>query len=103
MFRRVIVLVIAAAVIVSLLTGCGISEGQIIDKQYSPAHTTTTTQIQYNPATKSNMIIPIIKNEPDRWKFKLKNNDDTGWIYVSKIVYDKFEIGDYYNANNFHE
>ena len=84
--------VVAAAAGVLVLTGCGGPEtGEVVDKDYSPAFTTTTSIC--SPVGNVTVCTPQTHYYPESWDLRLKNGDDEGWVGVSEETYNRCEIG----------
>nr|DAF82017.1 MAG TPA: adhesin [Caudoviricetes sp.] len=87
------------------LTGCKmrLTEGEICDKQFLPAHTQTMLipMTHTNGKTSYTTYIPMVYSYPDRWCIRIQalNPNDKGRYesaiyYVTKDVYDECEIGE---------
>lgn len=93
---------ISLLVLVSLFTwGCGnkLKEGEVYDKEFKPAHTTTVfiPVVMSNGKSSTTVIVPYFYFYPDRYVIKIKAFKDDEWlkneIYVSKDVYEGIDIG----------
>lgn len=80
------------------LVGCSaIDSGTITGKAYEPASSwTQMTCAGYNSNGTCFSYVPITYNDPEHWRFDIKKDDDTGWVYVSETTYNEYEIGDYF-------
>lgn len=92
----------ALIALIAVLTACapGISSGTIIDKRHKDAWVQTTFVQQctgYRNGICSGWItVPRYLYWPEAWKFHLATDTDEGWLNVSSVVYNKYEVGDYY-------
>ncbi len=64
--------------------------GVIIEKEFTPAHTTTT--LTYNATLK--MSTPSTIYHPDEWSLLIKIGQEDSWISVSEQYYNRHETGD---------
>jgi len=91
------VIIIGFILFLVLLTGCGpiITKGHIVDKKFTAAHT-TTVDVQVD-----DISIPITTYHPDSWDITFENSTENGklrrTIDVSKEIYDRHKIGDWYD------
>lgn len=89
-------LILIEIILIISLTACGYGElkGKIVDKNYSPAK--TTTQFYY---IKGHMY-PRIYRKPQRWEIKIQKTESgetkTTWVGVTEEYYNNSKIGDYY-------
>jgi uncharacterized protein YceK len=93
--KRFLLLIIVA---IFMLSGCSsIGSGLITQKTNYPAH--------YNPVlycaaygVKGTCSVWITRQDyiPESWKFDIKDQKNTGWVYVNKQTYNDYEVGDYY-------
>lgn len=74
-----------------------LTEGMVVDKSFTPAHTTTYTSRIWTGKT----AVPRIRlvRHPDVWTIKVsgisdKGDEKTEWWTVSEDVYNSVEIGD---------
>jgi len=63
--------------------------GNVIEKTFTPAHTTTV--MIYNAVTKTNM--PQIVRHPDDWSVSIKIDGLIGVVSIAKDVYSKLKKG----------
>ena len=91
-------------IIILCFTACSVvKHGKVIDKKYVPSHTVA----YYHKVGKS--IVPITHTEPEKWYITVQGYseedgvideseiDDTQYS-VSESVYNKYEIGDEFDA-----
>lgn len=91
-------------ILTMIITGCSaVIHGKVIDKTYIPSHTVT----HYHKVGK--VIVPMTHTEPEKWYITVQGHleedgvvdeseiDDTQYI-VSESVYNKYEIGDEFDA-----
>lgn len=94
-------ILIAAAVAVVVLAGCGkqLTEGEVYEKQFIPAHTQRMVIPHriYNGKTSTTILIPYIRYYPDTWKVYIKAFQDDEWKTTSYCVpedtYNQVQIG----------
>lgn len=94
---------ISTALLLLLLTGCGdrITQGEVVEKEYEPAHTITQLMpmTQYNGQTTYITFIPIVHAVPDTWRIKIQQFNEqkgkmlTATYSVTEEVYNSVEIG----------
>lgn len=91
---------LSAVVLGLLLAGCSsISAGTITDKGHSEGYDYYTFICgSYNSDGVCMVQVPIQQHQPPSWSFSLKDGKETGWTYVTEDTYNRYEIGDYYNA-----
>lgn len=105
------------------LTACAPEQGDIVDKKYEPERTWYTTEPIYvtesyscsktrtttsngktttrtYPATCTRQVQrgseQVEHYSPEKFRLKITDGDDTGWVAVPERTYDKADIGDYY-------
>ena len=82
---------------VVLLAGCSpISSGIITGKTHHEGYYYTTTYCASWRDGTCQFYMPQQNYQPPTWSFDLKDNKDTGWVYVGEGTYNSYEIGDYY-------
>ena len=89
---------------VSFITSCSprISEGEIINKQFSPAYTQILVLpvFLYTGKTSTVIFLPMFIAHPDSYRINIKAFNDNEWkertLYLSKEVYEKVSIGDWF-------
>lgn len=99
-----------------LLAACGQDvpeSGLVLDRTFTAAHTETyyvTQCFSYNAQGMCTMSIPMPQTDhhPDRWHLFLENCDKTkkngeprcykGYREVAQHVFDRFQIGDYFEG-----
>lgn len=84
-----------------MLAGCGITHGNIIEKQYTPAYTSFTMTCSGKPT--HCITIPLFHT--DHWAFEIQGPDDKGktdtsWVNVDKAVYDAHQKGEFFDSEN---
>lgn len=80
-----------------LLTACGITSGEIIDKHYEAPYSYTTMQCIVYGKYGCTGYMPITHHVDEKWVFTLENKEgDTGDLAVSKQDYDNVPIGTIY-------
>lgn len=95
-----------------MFVSCGneITEGQVYEKVFVPAHTETRLIpiITYNDKTVNTILIPQIKHIPDRWYIKIKavgSGEDEECekvtYSVTEEIFNQYEVGDFY-SNGMH-
>lgn len=76
----------------------GTKEGEIIDKKYQKAYTTTTYETVRTGETSTS--IPIQKYYPESYQLKIQKEVDEElkqlWIEVTAQEYNELKIGDWY-------
>lgn len=103
--RRTFALVLAALMLlafVSFLMGCSkkITQGEVVDKTFSPAHVQTmlVPVCISNGKTMTTYFIPYVYQYPDTWKITIsaKGADgkiETATYRVTKEIFDTVQIG----------
>jgi hypothetical protein len=87
----------ALLVTAGLLVGCSpISEGVITAKVIEPAHYYTTTICHL--VGKITVCTPMTQYDDQDWRFDIRKDDETGYIYTTEEDFNKFEVGDYVKA-----
>lgn len=85
-----------------LLTGCGaeITEGEVIQKEFTPAHTKLRMipVVYSNGKTTHTAIIPYVYSYSDKWTITIRAYSEDGeeireTFRVSEQVYDETELG----------
>lgn len=86
---------VALAALALLLTGCSssISSGTITAKVHEPGHYYSSQVC--NLIGKVMVCTPITSYDDEDWRFDIVDGEKTGYIYVTKESFDKFEVGDY--------
>lgn len=106
-----------------VLTACAPEQGDVVDKDYDPERTWYSTEPVYTtetyscPKTKTTTsngksttstymstctrqrqtgTHQVQHYSPERYRLKIQDGDDVGWIEVPERTYDKAKIGDYY-------
>ena len=86
------------------LCGCApkLQEGEVYEKTFTPAHTTSMMM----PYTISNgktiiiVMVPVCRHYPDQDEICIKAVQDDEWItatyYVTEEVYSTVDVGDYF-------
>jgi hypothetical protein len=101
--------IIAFIIICFLVLGCGdqIEKGNIINKEFIPAHSYMTMQpiINSNGEITSITYIPITHFISDRYIITIEgyNKNDKKvqqQLYVNKNIYDSYSIGQYYSGDD---
>lgn len=95
----IIIMTICLLCILFLFTGCTstrITEGVVIDKEHTPAHTKTYIM------NSGKSVYPYTVFHSESYKILIENtvNNEvkTTWIKISSEEYDKINIGDYYQG-----
>lgn len=101
--KKMVLLLVAV-----ILTACGqkLTEGDVFEKEFHPAHTSVQPQTVVHSDGKSTTtsIIMVSHYYPDSWSIGIQAYDaeakkwirDTYW--VSKEAFDTVEIGNYWKA-----
>lgn len=93
--KRKLVIALAA---VLMLAGCSpISSGYVTKKTDEQAYSYVTMQCMVFSKYGCSAYVPIEHYVPEKFKFDLKNQDKTGWVYVGKDTFDHVQVGDVYN------
>jgi hypothetical protein len=93
--------------------GSGVSKGEVIGKNFDPAHTWIYLQPQYTETCSGKPLIctqhlsgyiPIPVYDPDHWSLKLRdcsgdNGCKTGWVDVDSQTYHDKAIGAFYSKS----
>lgn len=64
-----------------------LGNGVVVDKNYSPSHTTITMM----NVGKSTM--PMVIRHPERWSINISNEGKTDWFYLTESLHDEIKIG----------
>ena len=101
--KRKIVLVFVAFMLL-IFVGCAtkITEGEVIEKQFTPAHSNlmTVPLTITNGKTATIVSVPYMYYYPEKWEITIQDWDDTegkmvtATYRVTKEVYNAVEIGD---------
>jgi hypothetical protein len=108
--KRKIVAFIGILLIFSILTGCSkaITEGEVISKEFTPAH----TQIMFIPIVHTNgktsytTLIPFIYYYNDKWEVTIQQYDDeqkemlSATYRITEEVFDAVTIGSEFVYSN---
>ena len=108
--KRKIVAFIGILLIFSILTGCSkaITEGEVISKEFTPAH----TQIMFIPIVPTNgktsytTLIPFIYYYNDKWEVTIQQYDDeqkemlSATYRITEEVFDAVTIGSEFVYSN---
>lgn len=96
MRRRGALAAVAAAL---LLTGCSsIDRGMITAKVIEPESTTIIQQcIVYTKGVCSSWMPQVIHDDED-YRFDLLLEDETGFVYVTRDVFDEHGVGDFFEG-----
>ncbi|AWN03592.1 hypothetical protein SEA_MASHLEY_79 [Microbacterium phage Mashley] len=87
--------VAALAALALALTGCSaINSGTITAKVIEPAHTTISTTCV--PVGKVIVCTPNTIYDDEDYRFDLRNEDETGYVYVDRTTFDQYDEGDFY-------
>ena len=101
--RRIKRLIIPILTSIVLLTGCGgkLKEGEVYDKKFIPAHTSTLliSTVHTDGKTSYTTVMPYTYFYPDSYEIDIRNYNeedkkyDTATYYVTEEVYNQCEIG----------
>lgn len=91
-----------------ILVACGnkITEGEVYEKEFIPAHTETMLVpiVIFNGKTTTTTLIPETKNVPDEWYIKIQSveADENGKYEkaeysVTEEIFNSYEVGDLYS------
>lgn len=108
--KRKIVAFIGILLFFSILTGCSkaITEGEVISKEFTPAH----TQIMFIPIVHTNgktsytTLIPFIYYYNDKWEVTIQQYDDeqkemlSATYRITEEVFDAVTIGSEFVYSN---
>lgn len=94
---------IAAASLV-FISGCTqnkITSGEVIDKEFTPAHSKTrmVPVTTFNGKTSSTILVPYVYHYSDNWEITIRdyneeNNELTATYRVTEDIYNSVDIGD---------
>lgn len=91
-------------IVLFILSGCGYGakQGTIVDKKFTPEHTTTTFVV--HRVGKSMVTTPVSHHHNNTWSIKIQKEEDGKvkecWINVTEETYNQLQIGDYYNEES---
>lgn len=98
----IVCLVVLLIVAVVLVNQPILTEGEVIDKEFTPAHATSYT----SSVRAGKVSVPVVRkvHHPDTWRINVsgisdKGNIKTEWWTVSEEVYNSVEIGDNVERN----
>lgn len=102
--KKKICISIIFIIILFILSGCGYGtkQGTVVDKKFTPEHTTTT----YTTHRVGKMFVstPIRHHHNDTWSIKIQKEEDGKikecWVNVTEEKYNEIQIGDYYNEES---
>lgn len=82
------------------LVGCSaINSGEITSKDYKNAYDIPVSYCMiYKTGGGCQVYGTRYDHYPAQWKFNLKLEDKTGWVYVPESVWNEYEVGDFYNT-----
>lgn len=116
--------IVLSLLAVLALTACAPDQGDIVKKKYEPAHTWYSTEYEYRtetyscPKTQTTTVNgktttrtytgtctrqvqtgshQVPHYEPERFRLKIDDGGDTGWVSVPERTYDRAKVGDYYD------
>lgn len=116
--------IIGAAIAALAFSSCGVTEGTVYDKSYSPEKRWTTQEADYDNVCTTKTRTSYVNGKSKTstyqdckrvfdgyetkhhrkaacYRLKFKNRDgDKGSACVSKATYTKHDIGDYYAGKN---
>ncbi len=90
----------------ALLFGCrsGITEGEIYEKEFIPAHSTIELVpiLSFNGENITTTYIPEIRNYPDAWYIRIKAVNDEDRVQedeysVTEEIFNQYNIGEFYS------
>ena len=88
--------IIAITIAAIVLTGCSpISSGVIVDKVVEPA---TWTSTPVCAGSKPMICTPNTVYDDRDWRLDIKDGDQTGWVYVDQLEFDRWRVGDWYTV-----
>ncbi|WP_160051061.1 hypothetical protein [Nocardiopsis sp. FR26] len=92
------VVIVGAAVIAfaALAGGCAPETGEVTDRDYSPAWTSTTTSCSTTGQTRT--CTPHTSYHPESYTLRLDDGQDAGWREVAPSEYERCHVGDHYPA-----
>lgn len=87
---------IAAALTLALAACSPIDRGTITEKVVEPESTIITQQcVAYRDGVCTTWIPQVIHDDED-YRFDLRNEDETGYVYVDRDTFDQYDEGDFY-------
>lgn len=106
-FAEIIFVIIFILFLIALISAIGIiiyqnvsygeKEGTIINKYYKEPYTTTSYIMS------GKVMVPITHRHPESWNFELQKEvegkNKTITIEVAQDIYDKYNIGDYFEES----
>lgn len=108
MYTKKITLAICSLLLLIILCSCSsvIAEGEVYEKEYREAHTTTMMYplVISNGKTTTTILVPYVVHYPERWVIHIKSFVDDEWLtedfYVEKEVYDVINVGDMFKFDD---
>ena len=105
-----------------VLPACAPEQGDIVDKKYEPERTWYTTEPIYSTQTYSCPRTTTVNGktttvsgtctrqvqtgshqvqhyDPEEFRLKITDGEDTGWVSVPERTYDRAKVGDYYEKD----
>lgn len=101
--KKKICISIIFIIILFILSGCGygVKKGMIVDKKFTPEHTTHGTIVH-----KVGTVIvttPTTHHHEDEWSIKIQKEENGKikecWVNVTEEKYNQLQIGDYYEES----
>lgn len=94
--RKVIAVSLIALVI--LLSACSsIERGTITSKVAEPGmYMTQQSCAGYNKQGVCTVWVPITTYDDPDWRFDIRNENQTGWVYVTEETFNQYEVGDFF-------
>lgn len=97
-----VICVTLCLIILAMICGCSdtITEGEVYEKEYKEAFTTTSILplVISTGKTTTTIMVPYFIRYPDRYVIHIKSFVDDEWVtedfYVTKEVYDSINVGD---------
>lgn len=101
--NKKIVISIFFIIMLFVFTGCGYEygtmQGTVVDKNFTPAHT-TNTYIAHRVG-KTMISTPMTQYHKDTWRIKIQKEEDNKikecWVSIREEKYNQIQIGDYYS------
>ena len=93
------IVIAIAIVLLPVMTACSqISSGRVIAKQHEPGHYSYYESCSY--IGKSMFCHPMPFYVAPSWELDLRQSaKESGWRDVTESDYDRYKVGDWYDAN----
>jgi hypothetical protein len=97
--------------VLAVLVACAppADDGVVLEKDFEPAHTTTTLIPQYITICVGTPVVcrqqfthmlPVTTNHDDAWRIRVDPNDgEPQWVEVTEAEYDAIDVGAFWERS----